>query len=108
MLIASFPLIRMMPIPPSPGGVETAQIVSSSCMGVYYHKAQSLKTSFWNAGSNLHPAKINSFLRKGYFFIFTTILSFHAVKPRFFRVGIYGADLTLLDVLLGLCFLFDK
>jgi hypothetical protein len=27
-----------MPMPPSPTGVETAQIVSWSDMGVYYHK----------------------------------------------------------------------
>jgi hypothetical protein len=36
--IALPPLMRMIPIPPSPGGVETAQMVSCSDMAVYYHK----------------------------------------------------------------------
>jgi len=36
--IAALPLIRMMPIPPAPGGVETAHMVSWSDMAAYYHK----------------------------------------------------------------------
>jgi hypothetical protein len=36
--IALLPLMRMMPIPPSPGGVETAHMVSCGDMAAYYHK----------------------------------------------------------------------
>jgi hypothetical protein len=36
--IANVPLTRMMPIPPSPGGVDTAHMVSCSGMEAYYHK----------------------------------------------------------------------
>jgi hypothetical protein len=36
----------MMPMPPSPAGVDTAQMVSFSNMGVYYHKARSAEMFF--------------------------------------------------------------
>src|SRR5512134_1908713 len=46
MTSASLPLMRTIPMPPSPGGVDTAHMVSCSCMAVYYHKRPGIKNEF--------------------------------------------------------------
>jgi hypothetical protein len=46
MTSASLPLTRTIPMPPSPGGVDTAHMVSCSRMAVYYHKQPGIKNEF--------------------------------------------------------------
>jgi hypothetical protein len=38
----------MIPMPPSPGGVETAHMVSCSSMAVYYHKPVLVEKIFFD------------------------------------------------------------